>query len=77
MQKEFVDNYVAYAEVKSQENEYVSATEMKKELLELFNTKLVVYLRAMQQAMPEQYGVFANSVAQLIEDNNAAVRRRK
>jgi len=36
-----------------------------------------VYLRAMKQAQPQTYGKFADTVSQLISDNNMQAKKRR
>lgn len=57
----------------SQEN----ATEIKKEVLDILNNKLVVYLRAMFQVDEEKYGLFTKTAAKFIDDMNILIKKRR
>jgi|WetSurMetagenome_2_1015567.scaffolds.fasta_scaffold453704_2 hypothetical protein len=54
-----------------------SDLEIKKEVLSIINEKLVVYLNAMIQVNETKYGEFAVTVAQIIDDMNVTVKKRK
>lgn len=66
----------AWGEEKTKEGLSESATEIKKEVLSTINDKIVVYLRAMQQANGAVYGELAQAVSQIISDVNQAIKRR-
>jgi hypothetical protein len=67
---------IAYEEEKADDSTQQSASEIKVEVLELVNKKIVVYLRAMEVVDVETFGAFARTVAEIIADNNQAVRKR-
>ncbi len=54
-----------------------NATIIKKEVVTVINKKIVVYLRAMFQVNELTYGNFARTIAQIITDNNEAVKKRR
>lgn len=68
---------IAYEEEKAEESTELSATEIKVKVLKLVNEKIVVYLRAMEIVDVETFGAFARTVAEIIADNNQAVRKRQ
>ncbi len=43
----------------------------------IINNKLVTYLRAMIMVDEPTYGDFARTIAQMIEDNNEVVKKRR
>ncbi len=53
-----------------------SATKLKKEVLEVINEQLVLYLRGMVAVDEPKYGDLARTVAQVIGDSNRAVAKR-
>lgn len=67
---------IAYEEEKAEDSTEHSASEIKVEVLKLVNEKIVVYLRAMEVVDVETFGAFARTVAEIISDNNLAVRKR-
>ena len=54
-----------------------SASEIKKEILVIINEKLVVYLRAMVMVDEAKYGAFVGTFAQIIDDMNVIIKKRK
>lgn len=54
----------------------LSATDLKKPLLELINQKIVPYLVAMEIAEPELYGEFIAKASQVVNSTNEAVKAR-
>ena len=54
-----------------------SASEIKKEILVIINEKLVVYLRAMVMVDEAKYGSFVGTFAQIIDDMNVIIKKRK
>ncbi|WP_372644563.1 DUF6261 family protein [Ancylomarina sp.] len=66
----------AWEEEKAKEGLTESATQIKKEVVSIINDKIVVYLRAMQQANGAVYGELAQTVSQIISDANQAIKRR-
>ena len=67
---------IAYEEEKADDSTELSASEIKVEVLELVNKKIIVYLRAMEVVDVETFGAFARTIAEIIADNNQAVRKR-
>ena len=54
-----------------------SATELKEQIIETVNGKLVVHLAAMSKVNPETYGNFTTLVTNLIKSSNLKVVRRR
>jgi hypothetical protein len=75
-QTDFEQARIAYEAEKAKEGMQDNATVLKKEVLEIINNKIVVYLRAMEQVNPAVYGVFTNTCAQIIADNKEQVKKR-
>lgn len=75
-QTEFTNTRIEYEKMLSERRSKVSASSLKKPLLELINGKLVTYLSAMKVANPYGYEAFAGVVSQVISDANITVRRR-
>lgn len=61
---------------KAKESQNLSATDIKKEILPLFNGKVLLYLHAMSVVDESTYGEFARTVEQIISDNNITVKKR-
>lgn len=76
-QADFEQARIAYETEKAQDGMVANATEIKKEVVELVNNKIIVYLQAMQQANPGIYSALAATCAQMIAENNEQVRRRQ
>jgi hypothetical protein len=68
---------IAFEKEKAQESTLENASNIKKEVANLINQKLVVYLRAMVQVNPEMYDLFGRTVDQIIADNNEVVKKRR
>ncbi|MCG6188188.1 DUF6261 family protein [Maribellus maritimus] len=62
---------------KARESTHRSATDVKNEVVEIINDKLVIYLRAMEMVDAENYSKFARVNAQIISDNNEMVKKRR
>jgi len=75
-QNSFEASQLAYNQNKAQEGTYKNATTLKKQILQLINGKLIVYLRAMSIVNEATYGDFVRTVAQMIADNNENVKKR-
>ncbi len=43
----------------------------------LVNNKIVIYLRAMEIVYEPTYGAFARTIAEIIDDNNEIVKKRR
>ncbi|SHJ98038.1 hypothetical protein SAMN05444280_1455 [Tangfeifania diversioriginum] len=76
-QADFEQARVAYEEEKAREGNRQNATEVKKEVLDITNDKLVVYLRAMIQLDDATFGDFGRTVGEIIAENNETVKRRR
>ncbi|MFK8302600.1 DUF6261 family protein [Capnocytophaga stomatis] len=75
-QKNFNEMRLEYEKTLVAQSQKPTASELKKVLINVINGKLVPYLIAMQLVNVNKYGSFSATVAQIIEDNNAAVKRR-
>jgi hypothetical protein len=75
-QTDFEQARITYEAEKAKEGMVDNATIVKKDVLAILNDKIVVYLRAMEQVDPVTFGVFANTCAQVIADNNEQVKKR-
>lgn len=75
-QTNFTAKRVAYDKAIALNAAKVSASDLKKPLLELINSRLIPYLVAVKMADPDKYTHFADAVAQAIETTNATIRRR-
>ncbi len=62
---------------KAAEGSEENATELKKKVISVINDKLVVYLNAMIQVNEAKYGAFSGTVAQIINDMNEIVKKRR
>ena len=76
-QDNFEQTRIAYEEEKAKEGTLENVTAIKKEVLVIINDKLVVYLRAMIQVDEATYGNFTRTVAEIIDDNNEVVKKRR
>lgn len=76
-ESEFERARLAYETEKAKEGLLQNASELKKQVIHILNNKIVIYLRAMEEANPEVYAVFTAIVAQIIADNNEQVKRRQ
>jgi len=75
-QNDFKTAHFTWEEKKAQEGLNRCATDVKKDVLTIINDKIVVYLNAMQQAKGDLYGELAQTVSQIINDTNEAVKKR-
>lgn len=75
-QTDFESSRIAYEEEKARENGYKNATRIKKELLDIINKKLVVYLSAMVLTDNTTYGNFSGTIQEIITSANEAVKKR-
>lgn len=73
---EFINSRVAYEKELAIVANAENATAVKREMIGLINGKLVVYLMAMNDAEPERYSTLAAEIAQVINTNNEAIRKR-
>lgn len=76
-QLEFREAAVAFEAEKAQEGTEESASKIKLEVVSIINEKIVIYLRAMIQVDEPTYGELTRTIAQIIEDNNVIVKKRK
>ena len=76
-QDEFETVRTAWEQKKAQEGTLVNASAIKKEIVDLVNNKLVIYLRAMEIVAETNYGAFARTIAEIISDNNEMVKKRR
>lgn len=74
---EFEKSKVIYEEEKAKQKNAKKSSEIKKEILDVINGKLIVYLRAMVQVDETKYKAIAGVVSQIIDDANAAVKKRQ
>jgi hypothetical protein len=75
-QNDFKASHFSWEEKKAQEGLTKCATDIKKDVVRSINEKIVLYLNAMSQANATVYGELAQTVAQIINDNNEAVKKR-
>ena len=76
-QNDFEQARIAYESEKAQDGMVANATEIKKQVVEIVNNKIVVYLIAMQGLISGAFDVFAATCATIIAENNEQVRRRQ
>lgn len=76
-QTAFAEAQVLFEEEKAKEGTEESASKIKKEVVKIINDQLVVYLRAMVQVDQAKYEEFTTTVAQIIDDMNVIVRKRR
>ncbi len=76
-QTDFEQARIVYETEKAKEGMVENATLVKKYVLTILNDKIVIYLRAMEQAIPETFGVFAGTVAEIIATTNEQVKKRQ
>ena len=75
-QEDFEATRITYETEKAEEGTHANATTIKKEVLDIINDQIVVYLRAMEQVDEPTYGAFARTIAEIIADNNEVVKKR-
>lgn len=75
-QEDFEEIRVTWEREKAKAGVLENASELKSEVVDIINNRLVVYLRTMQQVDAEKYGEFANTIAVIIAENNETVKRR-
>ena len=63
----------AYESAIAAEGSAAVASELKKSLITLINTRLVPYLSTMKMVDETRYGHFADTAAQIIADTNGAI----
>jgi hypothetical protein len=75
-QEDFEATRIAYETEKAEEGTHANATTIKKEVLDIINDQIVIYLRAMEQVDEPNYGAFTRTIAEIIADNNEVVKKR-
>lgn len=75
-QTSFTTLRAEYEKMQAMRKRKVSASSLKKNLLELINSKLITYLAAMGVANSSAYGNFVRVVSQVISDTNVTIKRR-
>lgn len=73
----FEEAQLTFQTEKAAEGNKESATDIKQEVLVIINEQLVVYLRAMVMVDTANYGSFGDIVAQIIDDMNVIIKKRK
>lgn len=76
-QNNFEQIRILWEQEKAKQGTQQNATEIKKEVLEIINNKIVVYMRAMQVVVPDTHGEFARTLATIINNNNEVVKKRR
>jgi len=72
-QNEFATAFIAYETTKGAEKTVVTASVVKREILNQINNKIVIYLRAMAVVAEEQFGDFCRTVSGIIDTHNRSV----
>jgi len=75
-QQAFEHAHEAYQKEIAKEGSRNNAVQIKKQVLNTINKKLLVYLRAMVQVNESRYAGLVGTVAQFIEVNNKSVKQR-
>lgn len=75
-QNQFKTAYYEWEQAKAKLLSEMNASEVKKEVLQIINDEIVVYLRAMVQVNEEKYGEVHNTILQIINDQNLEVKNR-
>jgi hypothetical protein len=65
------------AESEGARNDLATATKLKKLAVKELNDKLVGYLNTMAKVRPDTYEAIAQTIAELIDNNNELVKRRR
>jgi uncharacterized protein YjgD (DUF1641 family) len=76
-QKDFEDVALQQAEGESVKKDLASASKLKKKIIKELNTNLVGYMNTMAKVNPDTYKATAQTIAELIENNNELVKRRR
>jgi hypothetical protein len=76
-QDDFEQARIAYEAEKAQEGTEANATTLKKDVTDIINNRIVVYLNAMMLVDDAAYGAFGRTVAEIIDENNEMVKRRR
>lgn len=72
----FNEKRLIYEKTLVAQSQEATASQLKVLLLNAINAKLVPYLIAMRLVNIDKYGNFSNTIAQIIDDTNASVKRR-
>jgi hypothetical protein len=76
-QQQFKNLAVQQAEGESVKKDLVSASKLKKEMIADFNGNLMAYMNVMAMVKPEMYEATAKTIAELVDNNNELVKRRR
>jgi hypothetical protein len=76
-QKGFENLAVQQAEGDSVKKDLASASKLKKEIIAEFNGNLMGYMNTMAMVKPEIYEATTKTIAELIDNNNELVKRRR
>ena len=76
-QKDFENLAVQQAEGESVKKDLASASKLKKEMIAEFNGNLMAYMNTMAMVKPEIYEATTKTIAELIDNNNELVKRRR
>lgn len=76
-QDAFEEKRIAYEAEKGKESILRTATEIKNELVKMFNNKFIVYLNGAVVFKSALFGEYANTVKEVIDTLNAAIKRRR
>jgi len=76
-QEGFKQAEYTYLQAREKEHDVPVASHLKKDLMSIINTQLVVYLRGMMVAQPDQYKSLASQVAMLIGETNSIIKQRR
>lgn len=76
-QKDFETVALQQAEGERVKKDLASASSLKKEAVKEINSNLVGYLNTMAKVNPDTYKATAQTIAELIDNNNETVKRRR
>lgn len=76
-EKGFEEIALLYAEGEGAKKDLANASKLKAEVIKEVNNNLVGYMNTMQKVNPDTYQTTANTIAELIENNNELVKRRR
>lgn len=74
---DFVDTRKEYKDSISEVEQHRNATQIKRELLSLFNNKLLTFLRAMEATEEEAYLTICSNTSMYIKEANTIVKQRR
>lgn len=75
-EEKFHNERIRYQQANAEESVLVVASEIKKDIIDLINDKLVKYLDAMLMVQPDRYEKLYRVVSEIIETNNLRVSKR-